>query len=313
MSVLLKNAIPNKYCIIISTLLVMLLSACGGGGGSDNSVPPSAPPPAPTPTSPCGNFASSDQCIGIQVGNLPERSFVFHEPTNRMALAPIVIYMHGGGDSPETISDYVDAIRFSDEMGFLAVLPVAAPDNNQGWTWSSNINSGISLSEDTELVSAIIDKLVADNNADPDRVYVVGFSAGAIMGYQLACQMSDKIKSFLSLAGSMRGDVSSCIPPFPVAVHHIHGTNDSNIPINGGTGANPVTLVISHWANEVNGCNGTTSNSEAFSLTVDSNDAVTTTYSECQKSLMFTRVAAGDHFQQFDINNLHQLMEDLFQ
>ncbi|NQZ10444.1 MAG: hypothetical protein HRT35_25100, partial [Algicola sp.] len=60
----------------------------------------------PAPTSACGEMDTGDTCIGIQAGG-GQHHFVYHEPQNRMAYAPIVIFMHGGGDSPITI-----AVRF---------------------------------------------------------------------------------------------------------------------------------------------------------------------------------------------------------
>ena len=297
-------------------LLGLLLTGCGGGGGGSTaptSTPTTTTPTTtPAPTSACGEMDTGDTCIGIQAGG-GQHHFVYHEPQNRMAYAPIVIFMHGGGDSPITISSSVQAGKFADDMGFLAVMPVATPVDKQGWTWSSQIDDMTTRSTDTQLVLAIIDELVANNQADPDRVYVVGFSAGAVMGYQLACQLSDKIKGFVALSGSMRGNLSNCQPAYPVAIHHIHGSADSNIPVNGGPGVSAVPGVLNLWADMINGCDGTVSNSAEFSITNNANMAVTNTYNGCMETLKYTQVANGDHFQSYDISVLHQVMADLFQ
>lgn len=299
---LLLDRISKFYKLLIWVLLSLQLIACGSGGSGGGIVAIEPPPPP----SPCGTFSAVDQCKSLQVSNSVERHFVFHEPVNRIDLAPIVIFLHGGGRTPQTITDYVDAISFADDMGYLAVLPVGG----NGLSWSSIVAATAEISEDSQLVSAIIDQLVTENQADPDRVYVVGYSAGSYMSYQLACEIPEKVKGMVTIAGTLRGDLQACNAAFPVAVHHIQGTADNYD--GGADDAASVQDTINLWA-EVNACDGTTTDSTAFSLTLDGNLATTTSYNGCLQPLSNTKILDGSHNQIFDTEVLHQLMKDLMQ
>lgn len=291
----------------INVMMMLQLMACGGGGGGGGgNATGSVPPPA----MPCGQLATNDQCKNIQVDGFSERFFLFHEPAGRQDLAPIVVFLHGGGgiSSPTSINNNTDGKTFSDDTGYLSVFPVGGGN----WGWSSELTDTAEISEDSQFISAIIDQLVSENQADPDRVYVIGYSGGSFMVYQLACEISDKIKAGVALSGQIRGDLQACNPAFPVAIHHIHGTNDMDTPIVGDSNITSLQDTLDLWS-QINSCDGTTTNSAEFSLTEDTNMATTASYNECAQPLLYTSVSGGNHNQRYDPAVLHSLMQELFQ
>ena len=88
-------------------------------------------------------------------------------------------------------------------------------------------------------------------------VYVSGFSNGAFMAYTLACFLSNKVAAFAPVAGSLSPeDYDSCNPQRPVPIIHIHGVNDSQIPVQGNDYVTPVQLVFNYWSS-FNECSST--------------------------------------------------------
>ena len=294
----------NMYFLSLNTIsLILVFLGCGGGGGSD----PVAPDIIPTGTQ-CSQSWSAEQCMSIQVTDTSERYFVFLEPNNRMDTAPVVFFLHGGGLNPDTISNFTDAVGFSNNSGFLAVLPLGGGF----WGWSSEVSATAEISEDSAFISAIIDQLVAENQADPNRVYAIGYSGGSHMAYQLACEVSDKIAGIIALSGQIRGDISACNAAFPVAIHHIHGSNDTDTPIAGNNQIASVDETLAFWR-ELNSCQDSSTESAGFSLTVGNNLATTQTYDDCVRPVNYTLVNNGDHNQNYRRDVLHTLMEELFQ
>ena len=84
-----------------------------------------------------------------------------------------------------------------------------------------------------------------------------------MMSYRLACEASDLFAAIGVVSGIL--EISPCQPAHPVAVVHIHGAKDENVPLNGGVGAKqlgtnevrkPVQNTIDFWVKE-DGCSAT--------------------------------------------------------
>ncbi len=80
-------------------------------------------------------------------------------------------------------------------------------------------------------IAGLIARLRRDYPVDPERVYVGGFSMGAVMAGRIACQQADLVAGILMDAGDdWQG---TCAPLRPVSVFAMHGTADSTLPIGG--------------------------------------------------------------------------------
>ena len=68
------------------------------------------------------------------------------------------------------------------------------------------------------------------------------------MIYSLACYLSDKIAAFGPVAGLMyTEELDNCTPDRPLPIIHIHGENDSQIPIQGNSNAVSFNSVLEYW------------------------------------------------------------------
>jgi polyhydroxybutyrate depolymerase len=171
---------------------------------------------------------------------------------------PLVLVLGGVGNSAENMVSATDFDRQASVGNFIAAYPEGLDLTwNAGFCCASGTTSGV---DDVAFLSQLIDRLVADHDADAERVYATGVSAGAMMAHRLACELPGQIAGVGSVAGAMVLD--RCQPDQGVPVIEIHGTDDQLVPYEGGlvrpegvaTEPAPSTLAVAErWA-ALNGC-----------------------------------------------------------
>lgn len=235
---------------------------------SSSSMPAAtySAPPAPTlsPTArPGAPMKPGDYDETIVVGGVT-RTYILHVPPGyeQSTSLPLVFVLHGrGGTGKGMIGTGMSTV--ADQASFVVVYPDGTGDP-RGW------NSGLHVDEqavdDVAFIQTLIDKLCNDLGLDRKRVYVAGFSAGAIMAYRLAAQISDQLAGIAVVEGSMSNKqpdgswVTIPNPPAPVSAIIFHGKQDTHIPYDGGQGngagklyVRPVTDAVSAWVKS-DGC-----------------------------------------------------------
>lgn len=146
---------------------------------------------------------------------------------------PVVFCLHGLGDNAQNMSG-IGLNIMSDTARFIPIYPQGITNNYGQTAW----NNGTLLSsnvDDLSFFNAMMNLMINDYNVDPTRIYVCGFSMGAIMSYHLACNMNDRIAAIGVMSGAMStNDYNSCSPNYLTPVIHIHGTNDATVPYDSG-------------------------------------------------------------------------------
>lgn len=208
---------------------------------------------------------------------------------------PLIIYLHSHGWTAQQGMDYTSIHQAADTFGFLVVYPSAS--NN----WNSGIgeNSGWPTPKinDVEFVNTLIDLLSDNYNIDLERVYATGYSNGGFMAYKLACQLSDRIAAIASVGGLLsENTLAECNPSHPVPVLHIHGTNDSWVPMEGGTGWQSVEETLGYWT-EFNLCENSSSTNLEDSDPSDDCTVEMISYSGCadDSEVIYYKVIDGGH------------------
>jgi polyhydroxybutyrate depolymerase len=125
-------------------------------------------------------------------------------------------------------------------------------------------NVSTPVADDVAFVSQVLDRVTTDLPIDKARIFIAGVSAGGFMAYRLACELSGRIAGMASVAGTML--VDSCHPARPVSILEMHGTDDSNVPYDGGAvfngAASPsVAAVMQSWAT-LDGCANSSTQSQ---------------------------------------------------
>lgn len=139
-------------------------------------------------------------------------------------MRPAIIALHGKGDNGPS---------FAHASGLLlADARVAAPTGT-GLTWAPAPYAQTTLEEDAARIDAIVDDLVANQDVDPDRVYLTGFSNGGGLAVSLTL-ISDRFAAVATVSAAVRATPEEiAAAPRPVDYLNIHGTWDDVVPYGG--------------------------------------------------------------------------------
>jgi hypothetical protein len=99
------------------------------------------------------------------------------------------------------------------------------------------------LADDVAFVDELLDDLEANLCIDASMVFSTGLSNGGFMSTRLACSLSSRIAAFAPVAGAYYPPLfaglsgETCPDTRAVPMIAFHGTADTIVPFNGGTGA----------------------------------------------------------------------------
>src|SRR5689334_6107144 len=187
-----------------------VVAACAVGPSATPSMSPSAPagptaaptaigtvsPASPSSTAP-GPSAVLDEPVFTFDGDA-RRVRVYRPPVMPAGKVPLLLFLHPSGETPaaavtETRFDHLAAAE-----GFIAAFP---PSSASGW--AAQITPGLSDSPvDQAWLTKLLDRLLATEPIDLNRVFVAGFSRGAVMTERLACTLADRIAGAVVVGGA---------------------------------------------------------------------------------------------------------------
>ena len=178
--------------------------------------------------------------------------------------APLIIALHGGPGNAAQFELTSGLTEYAYLNKFYVVYPngIKAIDNQKGpQSWNAGECCGPAARtkvDDVAFIKELITRLKSSYLIDSSRVLAIGFSNGGMLAYKLGCELSDIITGIGVQSATLGSDY--CRPSLPVSLIHIHGTDDKNLPIEGGFGSGetdkpfrPALFAINTYAN-VNGC-----------------------------------------------------------
>lgn len=188
------------------------------------------------------------------------RTFDFHIPPAIVAAkkpAPVVIGLHGGGGNAKIHNRQTRMDEAADRFGFIAVRPEGTGALPVSYTWNGGACCGYAVErnvDDVGFLSTLIDKLAARPEVDPKRIYLSGFSNGAMMALRVAAEKPARIAAVCAVGATAGIDLPDAHQVVPYLA--IHGEEDKNAPPAGGIGTNafskiehqPVLNVCVKWA-----------------------------------------------------------------
>ena len=124
---------------------------------------------------------------------------------------PLVVMLHGGTQDGATFARSTGMDAVAEQHGLLVVYPeqITSANPMRYWNWFSNQQR---TSGEPAIIASLIADLVRTEAADPTRVYVAGFSAGAAMTAVLASTHPDVVAAVgihSGLAAGAAHDVAS--------------------------------------------------------------------------------------------------------
>jgi polyhydroxybutyrate depolymerase len=175
-----------------------------------------------------------DETNGTIVSSGEEREYLLHVPKghDRKNPVPLVISLHGAMNWPAFQKNLTRWNQVADENGFIVVYPAGMGSGPK--TWFMHDADTPSQMPDVKFMSELIDKLKAEYNIDPARVYADGMSNGGGMAFALSCTLSHRIAAIGAVAAAQSLPWSWCTDSRPVPMMAFHGTADPVVPYAGG-------------------------------------------------------------------------------
>lgn len=212
---------------------------------------------------------------------------------NDGGLHPVALFMHGyGGTATATEAEVTNGLtRYAEEYGYVMVFPQSTWFMSDGpveerWEVTSwnHISDGFdkgpagpicaadaapypcppecgtcgecgwtSCHDDVGFLKALVARIALDFSVDSNRVYVSGFSNGAMMANRIACEASDLFAA-VALAGGRVEQGFECMPTSPLPLLQMNGGADESVPFDGRVSSKgyfyaSTASIAEHWNN----------------------------------------------------------------
>lgn len=185
---------------------------------------------------------------------------------------PAAIFMHGyGGSATGTEAEVTNGLtRYAEEYGYVMIFPQSTwfmsngpPEERWEVTSWNHISDGFdkgpagpicteeaetypcppecgtcgrcgwaSCHDDVGFLESLVARFTSEFMIDPDRVYVTGFSNGALMANRIACEASELFAGAALIAGRVEPGFE-CAPEVAVPLLQINGGADETVPYDG--------------------------------------------------------------------------------
>ncbi len=174
----------------------------------------------------------------LSVGATP-RQYLLHVPERRpvrlggtIRSYSLVLVLHGSSSNGDDIRQISHMDSLSEARRFVVAYPYGTSGGGLGPSdWNGGVCCGAPARnnvDDVGFLAAIVAEASKNLPVDPHRIYIMGFSSGAIMAYHAACRLAPTIAAIGIISGSLMDD--SCAPARPVEMVGIHGTSDDQVP-----------------------------------------------------------------------------------
>jgi polyhydroxybutyrate depolymerase len=176
---------------------------------------------------------AASACGGTDACALGDRRYFITMPPGHDGTTPVpaMIFLHGykGNGLGSMKWKALQAAAF--KVGAALITP-----ESKGDAWSMN-NSPEDFPGGEAEELAYFDALKADVTTrfavDPDRLIVVGASAGGMAAWMLACQRSGAYAGFVPMSGTFWAPVPPTCKGQVANIVHIHGDADTTVPLEG--------------------------------------------------------------------------------
>lgn len=148
-------------------------------------------------------------------------------------LYPVILFLHGSGERGDDNLRQVRGIPgILTEPDLQRDFPcfIVAPQCPAKTHWSDRAHiTGRSANDGLTVALAAVDDILASDQADPDQVYLIGYSMGGFGAWELAARAPDRFAAVVPIAGS--GDPVWAEQLLDARIWAIHGSADTVVPV----------------------------------------------------------------------------------
>jgi phospholipase/carboxylesterase len=163
-----------------------------------------------------------------------------------------VIFLHGYGSNEQDLFGIKDELPA--QYNFLSVqAPVRLDEDSYQWFRKKGEGAYNGETDDLKSSAKVLLDFIAQAakkyQTEPDKVFLVGFSQGAIMSYELALRHPEAVGGIAALSGRILPVLKSELKPDEkrqkLAIFIGHGTADKRLPYKDGTDADSLLQRLS--------------------------------------------------------------------
>lgn len=167
------------------------------------------------------------------------RNYLLQRPLSAVpGPRPLVLMLHGG---TQTAAQFWRQTRLPEVAGRAGALVVAPQGLGKHWNdgrGATIAGDAASTADDVGFLLALIDQLVAQEQADPQAVFVFGVSNGGFMAMRLACEAGERLRAVATgLATLSEPQAAACPSKARLPWLMVHGTEDPIVPFAGAASA----------------------------------------------------------------------------
>lgn len=160
----------------------------------------------------------------IVVDDLTREDRLFVPRTIGAEPVPLVVALHGTGDTPQSMATYSGLDRLANEKGFLLVYPSAIRGR-----WKVENAESADTNRDIRFMDVLVERLSSRFNLDLRRIHAVGMSNGATFAQLWGAHRSEQIAAIVAYAGTTPTGTPIPKRPFPVIL--VVGAKDFQAPV----------------------------------------------------------------------------------
>jgi poly(3-hydroxybutyrate) depolymerase len=188
------------------------------------------------------NNLKADFEITLKIEQQQRRAIVVNAPIDG-SKRPAVIALHGGQGSAQVMRANSSFDPLARSAGFMVVYPEGTEFGNGRHAWNTGflLRRQVRDADDIGYLDRLIDKLINEHGADPERIYMTGGSNGGMMTFVYAAQRADRLAAIAPVVASMFTFDKKPAVPLPILM--INGGKDEEVPLEGGMSKNPLVKV----------------------------------------------------------------------
>ncbi len=163
--------------------------------------------------------------------------YIAREPKVISTHTPLILLIHGYGSNKEDLFSF--AAELPEQALVISVqAPTALPFGGYAWysiTFDADENKFSNPDEGKNSVQKLnifIDEIINKYNINTDKIFMTGFSQGAILSYAYSFTFLNKVKYIVALSGYFNREFLLDTPTTNTSEYFIsHGSVDQVIPV----------------------------------------------------------------------------------
>ncbi|MFL9921156.1 alpha/beta fold hydrolase [Paraburkholderia fungorum] len=158
-----------------------------------------------------------------QLHNDLSLQYLVHLPSRSTSPPPVIILLHGMGSNEQDLYSLLPELPQKYAI-ISARAPYTLAEGSYQWFQGTLVNNRLDgdpqqLAASRARIGGFVDQVVTKYRLDPHQVYLVGFSQGAILSYQVALTEPAKIRGIGVMSGAIFGSFVPLIKPSPALSH----------------------------------------------------------------------------------------------